>query len=230
MQAALIDVGDAPSGNNAASMLAYPASSGEQSRWPGVQARLAILGPEQHVAAEQGTGFELGVGGYFAPHRTAYGTQFDSWAGSLDYRQPLPGHMEFSGNFYRGLALGGLGGGVYKDYGVAQDLDNPGRFYVRPFDNAGGWAQLKQRATERLEFNAALGMDWTPSGELYRYTGPATAYYENLARTQTLTGNVIFSPSAWLLFSLEYRHLESWPVNAPSAQSNIIGVAAGYKF
>lgn len=231
MQAALVDVADAPYGNNAASnSTAYLASSAEESRWPGVQARVAILGSEKQVGAQQGTGFQLGAGGYFAPHRTAYGTQFDSWAGSLDYRQPLPGRLEFSGNFYRGLALGGLGGGAYKDYGVTQSITNPTRFYVRPFDNAGGWAQLKQRATERLEFNAALGMDWIPSGELYYYTGPATAFYQNLARTQTFSGNVIFSPSAWLLFSLEYRHLESWPVNAPSAQSNIIGVAAGYKF
>jgi hypothetical protein len=43
-------------------------------------------------------------------------------------------------------------------------------------------------------------------------------------------GNVIYSPSAWLQFSVEYRHLGSFEVNAPTATSNIIGVAAGYKF
>jgi hypothetical protein len=33
-----------------------------------------------------------------------------------------------------------------------------------------------------------------------------------------------------LLFSLEYRHLLSVPVEDSSATSNIIGVGAGYKF
>jgi hypothetical protein len=51
--------------------------------------------------------------------------------------------------------------------------------------------------------------------------------YQNLARNRTYTGNVIFSPNASLLFSLEYRHLESIPVIGLPAESNIIGVAAG---
>jgi len=56
------------------------------------------------------------------------------------------------------------------------------------------------------------------------------AQYLDLARNRTITGNVIFSPSAYLLFSLEYRRLESAPVVGPSATSNIIGIGAGYKF
>ena len=54
--------------------------------------------------------------------------------------------------------------------------------------------------------------------------------YQNLARNRTYTGNVIYSPKASLLFSLEYRYLESIPVIGLPAESNIIGVAAGYKF
>jgi hypothetical protein len=54
--------------------------------------------------------------------------------------------------------------------------------------------------------------------------------YQNLARNRTYTGNVIYSPTASLLFSLEYRHLESAPVIGAPAKSNIIGIAAGYKF
>ena len=56
------------------------------------------------------------------------------------------------------------------------------------------------------------------------------AQYFNLARNRTVTGNVIFSPSAYLLFSLEYRRLESAPVVGLPATSNIIGIGAGYKF
>jgi hypothetical protein len=220
IQGALIDVSDPPYAANASPAVS-PASTAEQSRWPGVEARMAF-------GSQEGAGFRVGAGGYFAPHRTIYGGEYDSWAGTLDYRQPLPGRMQFSGNFYRGAALGGLGGGAYKDYGVRADLDDPGVFYIRSLDAAGGWAELKERATERLEFNAALGIDSVPAGELREYQ--AIAAYQNLDRTQTFTGNAIYSPSAWLLFSLEYRHLESSTLGAPAAASNIIGVAAGYKF
>jgi hypothetical protein len=221
MQAALIDVADPPySATNATN----PASSAELSRWPGLQARLAITGNQAD------RGFQLGAGGFFAEHRTGYGSPFESWAGTLDYRQPLPGRLEFAGNFYRGLALGGLGGGEYKDYGVRADLEYPGRFYVRPFAAAGGWAQLKERAGERLEFNGAFGMDDVPSGEIRRYAGATVGSYQYLARTQTFMGNVIYSPSAWLQFSVEYRHLASYEANAPAATSHVVGLAAGYKF
>jgi hypothetical protein len=159
-----------------------------------------------------------------------YGAQFDSWAGTLDYRQPLPGRMELSGNAYRGLALGGLGGGAYKDYGVRADPDNPGNFYVRAFDDVGGWAQLKERATERIELNGAFGLDNVPAGQVTRYPGATVGNYQYLARTQTFMGNIIYSPSAWLQFSVEYRHLGSFQVDAPAATSNIVGVVAGYKF
>jgi len=224
MQGAVIDVADPPYSTTNPNGTTYATSSGELSRWPGAEGRLAI------GEGEADRGFEIGAGGFFAEHRTIYGTRFDSWAGTLDYRQPLPGRMELSGNFYRGLALGGLGGGAYKDYGVRADPDNPGRFYVRPFDDAGGWAQMKERAEERLEFNEAFGIDNVPAREISRYAGAATGNYGNLARTQTFMGNVIYSPSAWLQFSIEYRHLASYSVNAPAAASHVIGVAAGYKF
>jgi hypothetical protein len=41
---------------------------------------------------------------------------------------------------------------------------------------------------------------------------------------------VIYSPRAYLLFSLEYRYLESSPVTGLPAASNIIGLGAGYEF
>jgi hypothetical protein len=224
MQGALIDVADPPYSTTVTNGTIYPVSSAELSRWPGAQARLAFAGPQAD------RGFEIGAGGFFAEHHTAYGTQFDSWAGTLDYRQPLPGNVELSGNFYRGLALGGLGAGAYKDYGVRADPDNPGQFYVRAFDDVGGWAQLKERAGERLEMNEAFGIDDVPARQISRYGGGATGNYASLSRTQTLIGNAIYSPSAWLQFSVEYRHLASYSVNAPTSATHVIGVAAGYKF
>jgi hypothetical protein len=229
LQAAIIDVGDAPLTPVTApsgSSTSTPPSSAEQSSRPGIEARLALLGTEQDDNRNH-----FGVGGYFAPHRSALGNRYDSWAATLDARLLLPAHLQFSGSAYRGLALGGMGAGGYKDFAYSPNLITGG-YYFRPLDDVGGWAQLKEKATERLEFNAAYGLDNVFAYDLRRYAvyDVPMAQYLDLARNHTITGNVIFSPSAYLLFSLEYRRLESVPVVGPSSTSNIIGIGAGYKF
>ncbi len=224
-QAALIDVADAPyTASLAAQNGAAPTeSTAEASRWPGVEARIAMLGGQSE------SGAQVGAGGVFAPHRTFGGTRFDTWAGTVDYRLPLPSRMQLSGGLYRGAGLGGLGGGGYKDYVYRLDPDGDG-VYFRTLDDIGGWTQWKQKISQRLEFNEALGIDNVPGGQLRPYAGAGSFAYQNIARNRTATGNVIFSPSAYLLFSLEYRRIESSPVNGPTAASDVIGVAAGYKF
>jgi len=230
LQAALIDVGDAPlspvisaSGN----ITGMPASTAEQSRWPGVEARVALLGSNLNHGDNDGS--RVGVGGYFAPHHISLGYNFDAWTATLDGRLLLPAHLQLSGSFYRGLALGGLGGGAYKDFAYRADLDSGG-FYFRALDDVGGWAQLKEKLSEQIELNAAFGLDDVFADELRPYAVPGGAMVQNLARNRTYTGNVIYSPRAYLLFSLEYRHLESSPVIGLPAGSNIIGLGAGYKF
>ena len=231
LQAALIDVGDAPlapPAPAAGTSTATPPSSAEESRWPGVEARVALMGPMGNANEDRN---HFGIGGYFAPHySTALGHGFDSWAGTLDTRLILPARLEFTGSFYRGQALGGLGAGAYKDFAYKADPDGTG-YYFRPLDDVGGWAQLKERISERLQLNAAFGMDNVFADELRHYavSGGASTYL-NLSRNRTSTANVIYSPSAYLQFSLEYRHLESTPVIGPPASSNIIGLGAGYKF
>jgi hypothetical protein len=228
MQAALIDIADPPPVYDrspaSTSSAVYSSGTAEQSRWPGVETRVALVG-----SGQENTGLQIGVGGIFAPHR-ASGFSFDTWAGTVDYRLPLPGRMELTGNFYRGQALGGLGGGAYKDFVYRPDPDDPGNFYYLDVQDVGGWAQLKQRATGRLEFNEAFGIDSVPAESLRPYAGGYSAYYLNLARNRTYTGNVIYSPSAYLLFSLEYRHIQSSPVSARMYSGDVIGIATGYRF
>jgi uncharacterized coiled-coil protein SlyX len=225
LQGALIDVGDAPSSpeTTSATTTGTSPTTAEQSRWPGTEARVALLG------SKLDEGSHIGFGGYFAPHLSPFGRRFDSWAGTLDTRLLLPAHLEFTGSFYRGEALGGLGGGAYKDFAYRLDTDS-GNYYFRPLDDVGGWAQLKEKISERVEFNAAFGLDEVFAQELRRYAVPGGTMYQNLARNRTYTGNVIYSPSSYLLFSLEYRHLESSPVTGVAAGSNVIGIAAGYRF
>jgi hypothetical protein len=227
LQAALIDVMNPPqiySGSLATTTSIAPPTTAEMSRWPGAEGRIALLG-----AAEE-TGLQIGFGGLFAPHSTPGGTRFNSWAGTFDYRIPLPGRAEFSGNGYWGQALGGLGGGAYKDYVYRLNPMSPLGYSFRTLDAFGGWSQFKERASEHLEFNLAFGTDQVPAAQLRPYAGNQSAYYLNLARNRTYTGNVIYRPSAYLLFSLEYRHLQSSPVSYYTATGDIIGIATGYRF
>lgn len=225
LQGALIDVGNAPLSAVSASAAASTVipSSAEQSRWPGEEARIALLGSK----LEEGS--HVGIGGYFAPHLSPAGTRFDAWAATVDTRLKLPGWLQFTGSFYRGAALGGLGGGGYKDFGFVVAADSP-KYYFRPYDDVGGWAQLKEKPSDRVEFNAAFGLDNVFARELRPYFVPGGTMYQNLARNRTYTGNVIYSPVSYLLFSLEFRHLQSVPVMGTPAASNIIGIAAGYQF
>jgi uncharacterized coiled-coil protein SlyX len=221
-EAALVSVGDAPITPPSSSSPAL-ASGSEQSRWPGVEAHVALLGSGANEESNR-----IGVGGYFAPHHSSLGFNYDAWAGTLDGRLFLPAHLQWAGSFYRGLALGGLGGGAYKDFAYAENA--AGNYYFRALDDVGGWTQLKEKFNERLELNAAFGLDNVFARELRPYAVSDGNPYLNLARNRTYTGNVIFSPSAYILFSLEYRHLESAPVVGLPAASNIIGLGAGYKF
>jgi uncharacterized coiled-coil protein SlyX len=223
LQGAFIDVGDAPGTSAPSSTTA--ASTAEQSRWPGVEARLALLGATKNESRDH-----LGVGGVFARHRAAFNYGFDTWAGTIDERIGLPARFELTATAYRGQALGGLGGGAYKDYVYRADPDSPGSYYYGALSDVGGWAQLKQKLSDRLEFNGAVGFDQVFAGGFRRYFVNGGTIYQNLARNRTYTGNVIFSPNSYLLFSLEYRRIGSSPVIGTGAESNVIGVAAGYKF
>jgi hypothetical protein len=230
LQAALVDVGDAPLSpitTTSAVSLATPPSAAEQSRWPGVEARVALLGSPVSNNDDRS---HFGIGGYFAPHHSSLGYNFDSWAATLDTRLRLPARLQLTGSAYRGQALGGLGGGAYKDFAYRPDTDSIGNFYFRALDDVGGWTELKEKFSERFELNAAFGMDNVFADELRRYSVVGSSLYQNLARNRTYTGNVIYSPSAYLLFSLEYRHLQSSPIVGLPAQSNIIGLGAGYRF
>jgi hypothetical protein len=227
LETALIDVINSPQIYSGAATttfnLAQP-STGEMSRWPGAEGRVAMIGGNDE------SGLQIAFGGLYVPHHSPAGTRFNSWAGTFDYRIPLPGRAEFTGSGYLGQALGGLGGGAYKDYVYRLDPLSPSGFSSRTLDDFGGWAQWKERASEQLEFNVAFGTDQVPAAQLRPYAGSQSSYYLNLARNRTFTSNVIYRPSAYLMFSLEYRHLQSSPVNYYTATGDIIGIATGYRF
>jgi hypothetical protein len=220
-QAALIDIPDAPLTPRFYGSASPLPSTSEIDRWPGIEGRLALLGSKADDASH------FGIGALFAPHRSPGGLHFQTWAATTDFRFRIPGRLELSGNLYRGAALGGLGAGAYKDYAYVADKDGG---YYQAFDNVGGWVQLKEKFNERIEVNAAAGMDQLFAKQLRPFYSTTSNWYQSLARNRTFTANVIYSPSAYLLFSLEYRHVGSSPVVGATAAGNIVGVAAGYRF
>jgi hypothetical protein len=222
-QAALSDVADPPPLFAPSAAGTYiPPSSGELSRWPGIEGRLAYEADD----SERGT--RIGVSGYFASHRTSSTSiKYDSWAGAADFRFSALRFSQISGDAYYGAGLGGLGGGTYKN-AVLRSV--AGEQYLEVLDDRGGWLQWKQKAGERLEFNEAFGIDNVPANQLHPFAIPTPISYYNLTRNRTFTGNVIYSPSAYLLFSLEYRRIASSYVTAPTQSSNVVNIVAGYRF
>src|SRR5207245_8660494 len=82
----------------------------------------------------------------------------DGWAVTADWDLPLSHGFSLSGEFYRGLAVGGLGGGIGRSVIFSGPAYAPGT-QVNGLDSVGGWSQLKFRPTAKLEFNGAFGID-----------------------------------------------------------------------
>ena len=220
LQAGLIDTADpflpaAPPNPSAISLA-------ERSRWPGTEARIAA------GWGDPDSGTEFGVSGYFSPHEIVNSMRFNAWAGAMDLRLPMTTHFALIANAYRGAGLGGLGGGGYVDYVY---LYAGTREIARALDDVGGWTQLKSKVSERLEFNTGYGMDNPFAGQIHASTSiPGHAAYYGLTRNRSAFGNVIYSPSAYLLFSLEYRRLWSSFSIGPTNTSDIIGIGGAYRF
>ena len=231
LQAAAIDpVDPVPSTgiSNLVSTTALPNTTlSEASRRLGWESRIAVLGRDDARSAQ------FGVGGYFAPHFVSTnafgaGSGFNAWAVTADARLPLTRGLVLSADAYRGLALGGLGGGGYKDYVYRQNATG---LAIRPLDAVGGWAQIHQGIGQRLSWNAGFGMDNAFAKELRAYPGAGAAnLYGTIARNRTIFANVIYSPSAYLQVSMEYRNLYTAPAPGRLWVSNTVGAAAAYRF
>jgi hypothetical protein len=220
VEAALIDVSD-PSLRRAVSTASL-VTRAERSRWPGSEARISLR------TGATGLGAEVGFGGYFSSHVSADNYRFDAWAGTVDLRLPLTQHFEILANAYRGAALGGLGGGGYVDYVYQYQGSSE---TTRALDDVGGWAQLKAKAGQRWEWNTGYGLDNPFASEVALSFSPTSeASYPGLVRNRSYFGNVIYSPSKYLLFSLEYRRLWSTYAADGTKSSDVIGIGAGYKF
>ena len=200
----------------------YP-TWGERSGQPAYAARVAWSHP---ISGQELT---FGAGGYYGRQDWGLGRNVDAWAGTLDVDLPFGKLFDLSMAFYRGRSVGGLGGGI------GQSIVTTGPFadystVVHGLDSAGGWAQLKFKPRTNFELNGALGEDNPFASQLDRFPASPAYYGTLLSRNLSPLVNFIYQPRSDVLFSAEYRHLQTSMVNGNSQKANLVNLSLGYTF
>ena len=215
---------DPPAAGYSTSEIVRSPSPGEASKQPGYESRVSY----GTFAGEHP--LQIGLSGYYSRQSYPGNEAVDSWAGTTDWRVPLGGHIEISGEGYRGRALGGLGGGVYKDALFGTDPITGLNTY-RGLDAIGGWTQFKARFSQSLEANASIGLDNGFAGDFHSIVFPPTATATQLrARNKMAFGNLIYRPKTYLILSPEYRRIWTWPIRGSASTADIFTLSAGYQF
>jgi TolA-binding protein len=199
-------------------------SPGEASKQPGYESRIS------YGAFTGEHPFHIGLGGYYSRQSYQGNESVDSWAATTDWSVPLGSRFEVSGEGYRGRALGGLGGGAYKDvlFGL---YSSTGLNSYRGLNAVGGWTQLKGRFSPSLEANASFGLDDGYASNFHEFIFPPSATATQLrARNNMVFGNLIFRPKTYLILSPEYRRIWTWPIYGAGNTADIFTLSAGYQF
>jgi hypothetical protein len=172
----------------------------------------------------------LGAAGYYSRQDWAFDHYSDGWAGMADWEIPLSSRISLSGEFYRGRSVGGIGGGISRSVVFIGDPGSP-ETAVRGLDSLGGWSQFKIRATSKLEFNAGFGIDNPYSAEI-RAAEPSQPYVGGPLLLQNRSGmvNFIYRPRSNLLFSTEYRYLQSLGIYNANNSGDQINMMMGVLF
>ena len=171
--------------------------AGERSRTPALQARLGY----QRAPIEDRR-IAVGVSGHFGRHRNAGGTT-DQWASAIDWNLQV-GRVGLGGEAYMGEALAAFGGALGQS--------------VR---SAGGFAELRWQAGQRLSFNGGGGVDRVAD----RDSGLVP-----LRSNQTWFGNGIVTLTPELATSLEYRHVVTETRSGAERTNHHINLTFAFSF
>ena len=156
----------------------------------------------------QGRALTLGASGYYSRQNWGFDWNVDGWAAATDWRIPIASRFELSGEFYRGRAVGGRGGGIGQSVLFSGNPSDPASDF-RAVNSAGGWSQLKFSATPRLELNGVFGLDNPFSADIHAFPSPVGYYPSVLRANRSEMMNFVYRPRSDLLFSGEYRHLRT---------------------
>jgi hypothetical protein len=214
---------DSVSGTPPFSQAEREPTPGEQSGQPAYAARVAW----SHRMF--GRDLTLGAAGYYGRQNWYFNRNVDSWAGLADVTIPLGQYVDFTGEFYRGRAVGGFGGGVGQNILLDGQFEDPATA-IHGLDSMGGWVQLKVKPKSFFEMNFAFGDDNPFASELREY--PASVYYYGPLHSRNITGfaNFIYHVRSNVLFSVEYRRLQTYNLDSNIDTANQIGLSVGYIF
>jgi len=199
------------------------ANPGEQSGQPAYAARIAWS------RRMFGRDLTLGAAGYYGRQNWYFNRNVDGWAGMADVTIPLGQYVDFTGEFYRGRSVGGFGGGVGQTIVLTGNFSDP-TTVIHGLDSMGGWVQLKVKPKSFFELNFAFGDDNPFASELREY--PASSYYYGPLHSRNLTGfvNFIYHVRSNVVFSVEYRRLQTYNLDSDIDTANQIGLSVGYIF
>jgi hypothetical protein len=200
----------------------YP-TWGENSGQPAYAARVAWT---QKI---NGQDLILGFGGYYGRQDWGFHRDIDGCAGMMDLTLPLGSKFELTGQFYRGRAVGGLGGGIGQSVLWNGFLTDPAT-EIEGLNSMGGWAQLKFRATPKLQFNGAFGQDNPYASALREYGGNENLYGAPLSKNQSGFVNFIYQPRSDIVFSVEYRKIRTYLLDSNANSANLVNLSVGYIF
>jgi hypothetical protein len=199
------------------------ASAGERSSQPAYGTRLAW------TRSLFGHPLTLGTAGTYSRQDWVIDHHVDGWSVMADWDIPFGSRVSLTGEYYRGLAVGGFGGGIGRSVLYSDSNFGP-TTQVRGLQSEGGWSQLKLRATSKLEFNGAFGLD-NPFAEYLRdfsqgqnYLGPP------LSQNRSALVNFIYRPRSNLLFSTEYRHLKTYQLDSGAWSAEQVNLMMGILF
>ena len=197
--------------------------AGESSSQPAYAARVAW------TRQLFGQPLTLGAGGYYSREEWGQDRYTDGWAGTADWQVPLSSRISLSGEFYRGRAVGGLGGGIGRSVLFNGDPSNA-YSQIRGLESLGGWSQLKFRANSKLEFNGAAGVDNPLARDLRGFAFGQSYIAPSLSQNRSALVNFIYRPRSNLLFSSEFRHLRTFEIQGGSQTAEQVNLMMGILF
>jgi hypothetical protein len=199
-------------------------NAGESSRQPGYAARLGYSRPML------GQTFTIGAGGYYSRQNWGFDRIVNGWTAIADVNLPLSHKFSLSGEAYRGAAIGGFGAALGRSVLFDGPLTDPDTAVI-PLNVVGGWAQLKFRATPRLEFNGAYGQDSPFAADVRTFGDRADSYGPFFVTgNRSAFGNVIYRPRSDLVMAVEYRRLKSFTIFDNSYEAGQFNMSMGVLF
>ncbi len=196
---------------------------GEQSGQPAYATRIAWT---RHAF---GRNLTIGFGGYYGRQNWGFDRTVDGWVGSSDVTIPLGNSFDLTGEFYRGRSAGGLSGGIGQGILLSGPVYNP-HTAIHGLDSMGGWLQLKYKPKTNFEVNLAYGQDNPFAAELRSFPASAQYYGSLLSRNLNPFVNFIYRMRSDVLFSVEYRRLQTYTLDSGANIANQTGVSLGYIF